>query len=528
MLAPDADTIIESTGTLQMSAPVASLDQLDGTVRIDRLRLVNGPYTLATARAPQLTCRRGACRLEGLELSGPNTEVTVGGTFGGGAVRIAIDAKGDLRLLELAVETIESARGEFVMNAEVRRAGGAWSIDGELRLDKAALDLGGPVGITRTTARLVFSRTSVRISELSGRMGTGTFAVTGAVDLLSGPDLGWMLTDVGAVLIPSLEAEASGRGSLTGTWQGLRLAGDITVSRMLYDRDIELVDFLPSLNRALANAPRPPSGRQLELDLHVVAPGELYVENNVARIEARADLRLTGTAQRPVLAGRVEALDGDVIVRGRTFELTGATADFRPDLGLAAALNIGAESTIDTPDATYVVGVRVTGTTTDPRIALSSDDPALSQTDIGTLIAVGQTTSQMREGGGAGFSIYDALGMVPKQVTEPIQRGATKILPIDRISFESVYSRTSGTFQPQLKLGKDLTDELAVAIGQTFGVESRTIAEADYRLSPRVFIPLSWESQTENQEGAFGAGVKLRYEFWRVTPYTLLGVGALR
>ena len=93
----------------------------------------------------------------------------------------------------------------------------------------------------------------------------------------------------------------------------MRLSGDIEVARLLYDRDIELTDFLPRLNRALAEAPRPPSARRVELDLHVVAPGELYVENNVARIEARADLRVTGTAAAPACSTAAsKSLDGTV------------------------------------------------------------------------------------------------------------------------------------------------------------------------------------------------------------------------
>src|SRR4030095_9077266 len=125
-------------------------------------------------------------------------------------------------------------------------------------------------------------------------------------------------------------------------------AGRMHVVRLIYDRDIELLDFLPTLNRALAEAPRPPSAQRVGLDLHILAPGELYVENNVAKLEARADIHVTGTLGTPVLYGRIEVLDGEVTFRDRVFELQGATADFRPDLGLAAALNISAESTIDT------------------------------------------------------------------------------------------------------------------------------------------------------------------------------------
>ncbi|MGH7292794.1 MAG: translocation/assembly module TamB domain-containing protein, partial [Myxococcota bacterium] len=331
------------------------------------------------------------------------------------------------------------------------------------------------------------------------------------------PDLTWTLTDVGVDLLPSLEAELSGRGGFDGVWEHMRLSGEIDIARMLYDRDIQLLDFLPTLNRELADAPRPPAARRLDLDLHIVAPGELYIENNIARIEARADLRVTGTADRPQLYGRIEALDGTVTVSSRVFELQGGTVDFRPELGLTAALNITLESTIDTRDATYVVDVRVTGTTREPRVVMSSDDPSLSPTDVATLVAVGQTATQFSQGGDAGFSIG-----LPGVLADPLQQGARQLLPIDRITFESTYSRSTGTFEPQIKLGRDLTDEIAVSLGQTFGLESRTSVEAEYRLTPRVFLTASWESQTSSQEGAFGAGARVRYEFWRVTPYTML------
>ncbi len=522
LLVPDTDIHIVSSGTLRGEGRLAALDRATATVRVRELALSNGPYQLALVDPAVLECRGGQCTLPDLGLSGSDTELHVSAALAAsGAARIAIRGQGDLRALELAGAAIESARGRFAIDVIAQHAGAHWDVSGQVAGDDIALDVGAPVGITRGSARLSLSGSTVRIDQFRGRMGTGTFEVGGAIDLHSGPRLTWVLTDVGANLLPSLEAELSGHGELSGTWEQLRLAGQIDILRMLYDRDIELTDFLPSINRTLAAAPRPPAAHRIELDLHVVAPGQLFVENNLARIEARADLTVTGPADRPVIQGRIEALEGQVTFRDRVFELQGATVDFRPDLGLTAALNILAESVIEAPDATYTIDVRVTGTTADPRVAISADDPSLSQTDIAALIAVGTTTAQLREGGG-GFSIYDALGVLP---TKPLEKGAKQILPIDRITFESVYSRNTGNFEPQVKLGKDLTDSLAVSVGQTFGIQSRAIAEADYRLTPRIFLPFSWESQTSTQQGAFGAGVKVRYEFWRVTPFSLLGGG---
>ena len=512
LLVPGADVWMVTSGRLHVGGRLAALQQFDASARVDSLRIVNGPYELNMPRPAQLDCRRGACTLDALELRGADTELRASATLAtNGAVQLRVAGKGDLRLLELS-GAIESARGPFTIDATVHRTGGAWEVAGEMAFEQTTVDVGARLAITRTSGQLALSGSTVRIVKLGGRMGTGTFEVEGTIDLRRGPDLAWTLTEVGANLAPSLEVEFSGRGTLAGSWQRMKLDGRIDVSRMLYDRDIELTDILPSLNRTLAEAPRPPSAHLVELNLHIVAPGELYVENNIARVEARADLRITGTAAAPVLDGRIEVLDGEVTFRDRKFEIEGGTADLRPDLGLAAALNITAESTIETTDSTYIVNVLVTGTTREPRVILSSDDASLTQTDLATLLAVGKTTTQLRQGGGGGFSFGQ-------------QVSTKQLLPVDRISFESTYSRTTGTFEPQLKVGKDLTDDLAVSVGQTFGVSSRTLAEATYRLTPRVYVLGSWESQTSTQEGAFAGGLKVRYEFWRVTPFTLLGGG---
>ncbi|MGD9763871.1 MAG: translocation/assembly module TamB domain-containing protein [Candidatus Binatia bacterium] len=522
LIAPGSDLRVQSTGRLHLESRLGALARFDADARVDALRISGGAYELANVAPVVVTCVRGACRLDALELRGTDTQLRASGDMSAqGAVRLAVTGRGDLRLLELAAEPIQSARGTFTVDADVRRSAGGWNLSGQMALAGAAVDIGAPVAITEAAGRLTLAGTTVTIDELRGRMGTGEFAIAGAIDLQRGPELRWTLSEVGADLAPSLEAELSGAGAVDGTWQALRVAGELRIDRLLYDRNIALTDFLPSLNRALAAAPRPASQRRVMLDLHIVAPGELYVENNIAQIEARADLRITGTVSQPVVDGRIEVLDGQVTFRDRVFDVVSATIDFRPDLGLAAALNIFAESTIDTPDAIYVVTVRVTGTTADPHVVLASDDPALSDTDVATLIALGQTTEQLRRGG-RGFSVYDAIALGANPFSREAAEQARDLLPVDRVEFEPTFSRTTGAFEPQLKLGKDLTDNLAVSLGQTFGVESRTSAEANYRLSPHVFIPLTWESQTDKQEGAFGFGLKLRYEFWRLTPFSLV------
>lgn len=511
-----------SSGSLRASGRLDAVARLEARADITALAFTGGAKAVTADVPVSIVCRQGRCLLDRLTLRGGDNVLRVGGEAGfDGRVRVNIAGGGTLALLELLGPPIESARGTFTVDADVTHGPAGWTLLGTLGLDKIGLDAGLPVAVTRGSGRLVLDGTVVRIEDLQGRIGTGHVAIGGRVDLREGPALTWTLTDVGADPLPSLEVELSGQGAVEGTWEQLRVSGDVRIGQLLYDRNIELVDFLPTFNRALAAAPRVREGREVHLALTVDAPGELYMENNLARLEARARFSIGGTAAHPLLDGRVEALDGEIFLRGRTFELLGATVDFRPDLGLAAALNITAESLIETRDGAYVVGVRVTGTTLEPRVTLSSDDPSLSQTDIATLIAFGKTTAQMRRDGGS-VSLTGVLGFGTQRVGDLLTGEAERVLPVDRIEFEPTFSTTTGAFEPQLTLGKDLTDNLSASVGQTFGVASRTRVEIEYRLGPRVSVPLSWESETETEAGAFAGGVRLRYEFWRLTPFTLL------
>lgn len=518
--APDLHLI--SSGRLRAGGRLDAVAAFEARVDVGALTFTGGARSVTADTPLAVVCRQGRCTLEGLTLRSGDSALRVGGDAGfDGRVRLTLAGGGTLALLELLGPPIESARGTFTIDATIAHGPSGWTLLGTLLLDQVALDAGLPVAITRGSGRLALDGTRIRIETLQGRVGTGRFTVDGQVDLREGPALTWTLVDVGVDPLPSLEVELSGSGALEGAWEQLLLRGDVRINQLLYDRQIALTDFLPSFNRALAAAPRPGTGRDLALALTIDAPGELYVENNLARLEARAHLSIGGTAAHPLIEGRVETLDGEIFLRGRTFEILGATVDFRPDLGMAAALNLSAESLIETSEGAYAVGVRVTGTTLEPRVTLSSDDPGLSQTDIATLIAFGKTTAQMRRDGGS-FSLNGVLGFGTQQVGDLLTGEAEQVLPVDRIEFTPTFSSTTGAFEPQLTIGKDLTDNLSASIGQSFGVSARTRVEVDYRLGPRVSVPLSWESETETEAGAFAGGIRLRYEFWRLTPWTLL------
>ena len=527
-LGDDPALQVSTSGSLQIADRLDRLTLADGVVQIDRLQIARGHHRIHAVQPIVLRGTAGTFTIESLELQGNGTRLDVQGALQtDGVIQLSANGAGNLELFEIIGKPIESLKGHFQLAVDVERpTTGEWELSGQLSFEDAALEAGLPVALTNVSGRLTLNRDVARIEELQGRGGGGSFSLGGAVNVQHGPALTWQASRVSADLVPALEFEASGSGSIRGQWEDLVVDGEVQVLQMLYDRDFKLTDFLPTFQRAMG-APRQTaaSDRTIRLDLRVHAPGDLFVENNVAHIQAKGDLHARGTVERPTLDGDIEVLDGEVFFRGRTFEITRAVIGFRPTMGLVASLNIDAETVIDTPDASYTVIVQVTGTTEDHRVVLTADDPGLSQTDIASLITFGKTVAQWQQAGGSGTPFYQqGIGLAADLLAAPIEGHVAQALPIDRVEFEPTFSPATGSFEPQMTVGKDLTEDLSASVGTTFGVEAQTKTEVAYRLTQEISGVFNWESrQAVSNQGAFGGNVEFRYEFWRVPRFSLLG-----
>lgn len=532
VLSEDPTLIVDASGSLHLAGRFDAPRRLGGEVELSRLLIATGSFRAEAPETIRIAARDGVFAIESFHLQGSGTELNVTGTADtSGAVKLSARGNGSLQLLEALGRPIESMRGAFTLELDLQAAPGtAPELAGSLELSDAALDVGLTFGPTETNALLRFEHSAVRIERLDGRLGGGTFTLGGSLDLAAGPALTWKIVEVSTGLVPSLEHEISGAGTLDGTWDELELGGELDIVRALYDRRIEIRDFLPSFRRELAKAPdedETAPQRVLRLDLHAVAPDELFIDNNFARIEAQADLRVSGVSERPQLAGRIQVISGEVYFRKRTFEVRTAVLDFRPELGLEGFLNVIAESEIQTPEATYSVVLQVTGRTDDPRVVMSADDPSLTQNDIVSLIAFGRTAAQLqKEGGGVG--VGDLLQLAPGGgYAEKVQRGTAKLLRVDRFEIEPAFSRTTGEFEPQLSVGKNFTEDLSATLASTFGVASRQVLELGYRVTPRISLLGGWESESQNQGSAFSAGARFRFAFRDTPGFSLLhGPGA--
>lgn len=513
----DEQVSVSSRGTLTVRGRLTALRDAEADVAVDTLTVSSDDKRLRLETPLRAELADGRLRLEQLRLVGDDTALSVrADAAAGGPGSVTVEGSLGLDWLAHLVPAIEEAAGKVDVQVRVDVADGAVrELDGKATVRDAAVEVDGVPAVTRLRGDLAFNATEIRVAALTGELGGGRFKTSGVLGLHSGPDLEWSFNEVGLEPVRHLEMIVRGQGTLTGAWRDPPvLAGDVTIENLLYDRDLKYQDLIPSFDRAMAPALRidreePP----VELRLRVRARDGLYVENNIARLEARADLRLRGAPTSPSLRGSIEVIDGTVSIRERPFEIENGVLSFRPDLPGQAFIDFAADSVIEAEGIPYHITVRVTGTTEDYRVYLQSEE-GLSQTDIASLIAFGKTVAQIQQGGDSGPAVDRLAGIAGGQVGGLLSGEVREVLPFDEIEIRPGYSPSTGQFEPQLRVGKSITSDLAAWVGQTFGVQPQTLVEVSYALTQQISTALRWESQTQSQEGAFGGEISQRFEFW--------------
>ncbi len=171
---------------------------------------------------------------------------------------------------------------------------------------------------------------------------------------------------------------------------------------------------------------------------------------------------------------------------------------------------------VDRGDARRVPLWRITlhayGDAEDLKVDMTSE-PALSQEDIVLLLTVGMTRAELDQlqASSIGTSIaLNALG-----AASGADRAVKQAIPIiDDFRFGSAYSTVTGKTEPQLTVGKRLTNDLRASVTAGLSEDRELRSNIEWRLSNRLSVQGSYDNINDVSSSALGnLGIDLR---WRL------------
>jgi translocation and assembly module TamB len=357
----------------------------------------------------------------------------------------------------------------------------------------------------------------VAIRNVKGRLDAGDFSISGDLDLA---DFQPVRADIAInarafpIKVPdTLDLTINAGIKLSGDNEKSMLSGDIILLDGLYYRDIEfsLMDAAGDIGRGRREFSPPPETEseglpllnKLALDINVRHRNPFMVDNNMAVLRIRPDLRIYGTPNHPLISGRAQVTDGVITFYNTEFTVQKGIIDFINPYKIEPTIDIAAQSQV----RHWTINLAVTGPPDDLRVLLSSS-PAEEHGDIVSLLVVGKTTRELAGGEGGGASSPQQLlaNLLAEQLQKNLQAGTG----LDIIELEYTTNGESDTGDDiRVTVGKEISRRLTLL----YGVEQRSglvvqKSTAIYKLLENLSV-----NAFQDTEGAFGGEMRYRLEF---------------
>jgi translocation and assembly module TamB len=373
----------------QRLAVAGNLDQFAADV--ENIRLHNdGPLRFSVSQ--QLL------QLDQFRLVSDTTRLSASGTValsGTRLLNLQADGHVNLELLEAYAPRINSSGTlDFSLSAvgTLQRP----VVQGQARVRNGALAYGNlPNGLSDIDGVVLFSQEGAQIQKLTARSGGGDVTVGGFVTF-SGDELRFNLTASGREMRlrypQGVSTVWNADLQLSGTPANATLSGEAIVTRFNLTQQFDLALLLAS-SKQPSEVPNPKSPlNNLRLDVHVTSTPELQVQTSLAKVSGQADLRLRGTAKRPVLLGRISIAEGEVNFNGTKYSLERGDIAFTSPVGIVPVVDI--EATTRVRDYDVTIGFH--GQLDRPGALGVSyrSDPPLPTADIIGLLAFGRTREE--------------------------------------------------------------------------------------------------------------------------------------
>jgi translocation and assembly module TamB len=518
-------------------------ETLHARVRLTELEIGRGDLLLTNDGELILSVKDGVASVDRARFVGPNSRLRVRGQYtlptptteGGLALSVRGDL--DLALVTRVIPAITSAEGRA--RAQLSLSGPITDpeVYGEAELDGASLHVAGlPTAIEELGARVTFSARRIVIEDVHGRIAGGTVRGHGEATIASRAleryTIALAAQDLVLAPVDGLDVALSADVQL-GWARGDRLpmlGGEIRVQRLAYTRSIDLGTSLGELARTQrAEVERyDPNAERVALDLRVIDQQPFVVRNNLVDAELVIDassgpLRVVGTDQRYGLLGTMQFAHGRIFFRNATFDVMRGSLSFDdesridPRFEVHAITEIARRASADLSAPRWRVLLDAHGTSEEFEIQTRSD-PDLPQDDILMLLAVGMTRSEL-----AALQAGDVTGTAALETLSAltgVDREVRRAVPlIDDFRIGSGYSPTTGRTEPQVSVGRRLTERVRISAttGVGAGQQRDFRAVVDAQLTDEVGAQCSYDNFSSTGSassfGNVGCDLRFRLEF---------------
>jgi translocation and assembly module TamB len=484
-----------------LRGPLKNKKLLEAHLTIPKLTLAySNTVNLAAASPVHVDYKDGTIAVQRAAIRGTDTDLQFQGsipTSGNARMSLLLLGSVNLQLAQLFDPDVRSS-GELKFNINSYGATKDPNVQGQIEIVDANFASGDiPVGLQHGNGVLSLTKDRLNITKFQGNLGGGTLSAQGGVAYRPAVQVALGVSAKGVrMLYPQGMREGLNADlRLSGTTENATLGGQVQITDLSFTPAFDLGNFINQLSGGVAAPPTQGFSQNLQLNLAVHSTSNLNLVSRTLSVAGTANLQVRGTAAQPVILGRVNLNDGDIILNGNRFVLTGGTIQFVNPAQTEPVVNLAVNTSIQQ----YNISMRFNGPIDQLRTAYSSD-PSLPAADIINLLAFGQTT-EANAANPATPANQAAESLVASQVSSQITSRVSKIAGISQLSINPVLAggSTEGPPGANITIQQRVTGNLFITFSSNVASTQNQVISGQYQLSPRVAV-----SATKDQNGGFG------------------------
>ncbi len=502
------------SGSVRLRGPLRTPEDLQVAGQIQTLNAEIEHVKLQSAEPIRFEVADQTLRLEEFHLTGSGTNFTAHGTAHLAQSRVMdfhLEGTVNVGLLRTLNPKV-SAEGTLNVRLDANGTLADPVLQGRIEVRDTSLSHDDfPSGLSGLNGELIFDRQRIQIERLTGATGGGIVALTGSASYQKGSlllDLGASARDVRLRYPPGVSSTANADLRLTGTSNAAQLSGNVTVTKLSVTPGFDFGSYLEKSKQAVVVTPRDSLANRLKLDVHVTTTPELRMQTAIAKLSGNADLRLRGTAERPVLTGRAEVLEGEISFNGTKYRIDRGDITFANPAKTEPILDIQASTRV----RDYDITVTLSGDASKPNglRATWRSEPPLPEADVINLLALGRTQEEsaaVQSSGAFGTSGGISNVLINQALNSAVNSRVQRLFGVSRIKIDpqGLASETNIVRGPQVTIEQQVASNVTVTYSTNVTVASQQIIQVEYNVTRNVSIVA-----LRDQNGVVSFDIKIR------------------
>jgi translocation and assembly module TamB len=501
-------------GTVHLRGPLRTFRDLKVSAQIQTLNTELEHVQLQNVDPIRFEIADRVLRLESFHVTGNGTDFTAHGTAQLAETRevdFHLEGAVNVGLLH-TVNPKLSARGSLGVRLDANGTLAEPVLQGRLEIKDTFLNHDDfPSGLSDLKGVLLFDRNRIQIESLTGTTGGGSVTLTGSGTYQNGTflmDFGATAHDVRLRYPPGVSSTANADLRLTGSSTASLLSGNVVVTKLAVTPGFDFGSYLERSKQSVGVAPRDSVENRLKLDVHVTTTPELQMQTALAKLSGNADLRVRGTADRPVIMGRAEVVEGDITFNGTKYHIDRGDVTFANPARTDAIVDLQASTRV----RDYDITVTLSGDVSKPNRLKPTwrSEPPLPEDDVIALLALGRTreeSASAQSGGSLGFGGEASNLLINQALNSTVNSRLQRLFGASRIKIDpqGLASTTNIIRGPQVTIEQQVASNLTVTYSTNVSVTSQQIIQLEYNVSRNVSVVA-----LRDQNGIVSFDIKIR------------------